>query len=84
MLKSSKKIAKEKSRRYVDDDGEMHHRGHFDEYKQICEYGDGELVDASEFTGDEVTGWMNCECLFSVLLVGILVALPFNLHTKGT
>ncbi|CAM9615711.1 unnamed protein product [Chrysoparadoxa australica] len=26
--------------------------------------------------------WLNCECLFSLLLVGLLAALPFNLHAN--
>jgi len=25
--------------------------------------------------------WMNCECLFSIILVALLAALPFNLHS---
>ncbi|CAM9436145.1 unnamed protein product, partial [Hapterophycus canaliculatus] len=26
--------------------------------------------------------WLNCECFFSLVLVGLLAALPFNLHTQ--
>lgn len=26
--------------------------------------------------------WVNCECFFSLVLVGLLAALPFNLHTQ--
>ena len=31
---------------------------------------------------DDLGGWINCECCFSLLLVVILAVLPFNLHSK--
>lgn len=30
----------------------------------------------------ELVSWLNCECFFSLVLVGLLAALPFNLHTQ--
>lgn len=35
---------------------------------------------ASESGGG--VSWFNCECFFSLVLVGLLAALPFNLHTN--
>ena len=28
----------------------------------------------------DLIGWLNCECFFSLILVALLAALPFNLH----
>ncbi|CAM9188023.1 unnamed protein product [Scytosiphon promiscuus] len=30
----------------------------------------------------DLVSWLNCECFFSLVLVGLLAALPFNLHTQ--
>ena len=29
----------------------------------------------------DLIGWLNCECFFSLMLVALLAALPFNLHS---
>lgn len=31
--------------------------------------------------GGDLVGWLNCECFFSLVLVGLLALLPLNLHT---
>eukprot|EP00636_Phaeomonas_parva_P014656 CAMPEP_0118880728 /NCGR_PEP_ID=MMETSP1163-20130328/20248_1 /TAXON_ID=124430 /ORGANISM="Phaeomonas parva, Strain CCMP2877" /LENGTH=647 /DNA_ID=CAMNT_0006817245 /DNA_START=138 /DNA_END=2081 /DNA_ORIENTATION=- len=31
---------------------------------------------------DDIVSWLNCECLVSLLLVGVLAALPFNLQSN--
>eukprot|EP00968_Pinguiococcus_pyrenoidosus_P017814 scaffold1803_cov261-Pinguiococcus_pyrenoidosus.AAC.1 len=31
---------------------------------------------------DDLVSWLNCECLVSLLLVGVLAALPFNLQSN--
>lgn len=36
----------------------------------------------SDLEGGDLVSWMNCECFFSLVLVGLLAALPFNLHTQ--
>ena len=38
----------------------------------------------AELEGADLVGWLNCECFFSLVLVGLLAALPFNLHCNGT
>lgn len=37
---------------------------------------------SSELDGGDLVSWLNCECFFSLVLVGLLAALPFNLHTQ--
>jgi hypothetical protein len=37
----------------------------------------------ADLYGADLVGWLNCECLFSLILVGLLAALPFNLHCNG-
>ncbi|CAN0052423.1 unnamed protein product [Ectocarpus sp. 4 AP-2014] len=36
----------------------------------------------AELDNAELVSWLNCECFFSLVLVGLLAALPFNLHTQ--
>lgn len=35
-----------------------------------------------DLDGGDLVSWLNCECFFSLVLVGLLAALPFNLHTQ--
>ncbi|CAM9614377.1 unnamed protein product [Discosporangium mesarthrocarpum] len=37
---------------------------------------------AADLDGGDLVSWLNCECFFSLVLVGLLAALPFNLHTQ--
>jgi hypothetical protein len=37
----------------------------------------------ADLDGADFVGWLNCECFFSLVLVGLLAALPFNLHCNG-
>ncbi|OQR87833.1 methyltransferase [Achlya hypogyna] len=86
---SAKKMAK--TRRLMEDvresgDGTyiIHTKRHGDLLHSDVEYaGDGAY---DHDVGDmydlqEPIGWLNCECFLSLLLVGVLVALPFNLHS---
>lgn len=36
----------------------------------------------SDLDGGDLVSWLNCECVFSLIFVGLLAALPFNLHTQ--
>ncbi|CAM9879034.1 unnamed protein product, partial [Choristocarpus tenellus] len=36
----------------------------------------------TDLDGVDLVSWLNCECFFSLVLVGLLAALPFNLHTQ--
>ncbi|KDO32243.1 hypothetical protein SPRG_02721 [Saprolegnia parasitica CBS 223.65] len=88
---STKKTAK--TRRLMEDlresgDGTyiIHTKRHGDVLHSDLDYyaTDGGYDDAA--AGDaydlqEPIGWLNCECFLSLLLVGVLVALPFNLHS---
>lgn len=38
---------------------------------------------SADLEGPDLVGWLNCECFFSLVLVGLLAALPFNLHCNG-
>lgn len=37
---------------------------------------------SSDLDGGDLVSWLNCECFFSLVLVGLLAALPFNIHTQ--
>lgn len=37
----------------------------------------------NDLDGSDLVTWLNCECFFSLVLVGLLAALPFNLHCSG-
>mmetsp|Transcript_37039 Transcript_37039/g.99870 ORF Transcript_37039/g.99870 Transcript_37039/m.99870 type:complete len:558 (-) Transcript_37039:5-1678(-) len=39
-------------------------------------------VVSNDIDGADLVGWLNCECFFSLVLVGLLAALPFNLHSN--
>ena len=52
----------------------------FERSGRYSDLSDGnEIFDAIEGASG---GWINCECFFSLVLVGVLAALPFNMHTK--
>ena len=36
----------------------------------------------ADLDSGDLVSWLNCECFFSLVLVGLLAALPFNLHTQ--
>lgn len=36
----------------------------------------------ADLDNTDLVSWLNCECFFSLVLVGLLAALPFNLHTQ--
>lgn len=36
----------------------------------------------ADLESGDLVSWLNCECFFSLVLVGLLAALPFNLHTQ--
>lgn len=36
----------------------------------------------ADLDNGDLVSWLNCECFFSLVLVGLLAALPFNLHTQ--
>mmetsp|Transcript_2352 Transcript_2352/g.3304 ORF Transcript_2352/g.3304 Transcript_2352/m.3304 type:complete len:576 (+) Transcript_2352:40-1767(+) len=44
--------------------------------------GGSSMLQGSDLDGADLVGWLNCECFFSLVLVGLLAALPFNLHTN--
>lgn len=37
---------------------------------------------SADLDSGDLVSWLNCECFFSLVLVGLLAALPFNLHTQ--
>lgn len=36
----------------------------------------------TDLDSGDLASWLNCECFFSLVLVGLLAALPFNLPTQ--
>ncbi|ETW00373.1 hypothetical protein, variant [Aphanomyces invadans] len=84
---SSKKVGKDRPRR-LSDDGESPVPGRRSSDADLG--GNGAVYDDHygingdacymEDCGDG-GGWFNCECFLSLVLVGVLVALPFNLHS---
>ncbi|OQS01878.1 methyltransferase [Thraustotheca clavata] len=86
---SSKKNAK--ARKHAEDAREvdegaylLHSKGSGEVLHSEVEFSAEYALDQDSITdGYEVNnsmGWFNCECFLSLLLVGVLVALPFNLH----
>lgn len=50
-----------------------------------CAYGAGGASSpnaGADLDNADLVSWLNCECFFSLVLVGLLAALPFNLHTQ--
>ncbi|KAH9116755.1 hypothetical protein LEN26_000125 [Aphanomyces euteiches] len=74
---SSKKIARDRPRRLSDDGDAISTKRNS---SSDTEGYDEQYALTDECSVEESVGWLNCECVLSLLLIGVLVALPFNLH----